>query len=197
MRPAQPCANKLCNQIALKNPLLLYPHPSLPKLLSSMDVPPLPILNLKKFSDIVRVTVLFRCACLIYMWVGVMDSHFMLLDLNSFFHDCENSAECVRAWSDSTAWKIKERMSINVNTVLFVSFGKANCLILFLMVKLLVGHKLSFFIWEEVMQCLRSCSPLLRIQVCLGEPGVSSQLPFFSSTALVYAYVTLCTESVD
>lgn len=131
------------------------------------------------------------------MWVGVIDSHFMLLYLNSLFHDCENSAACMRAWSDSAAWKIKERMSINANTVLFVSFGEANCLILFLMVKSLMGHKLPFFEREEAMHCLRSCSPLLPVQICLGEPGVSSQLAFFSSAALVYAFVTPCSERID
>lgn len=48
--------------------------------------------------------------------VRVIHTHFTLLDLNSFFHDCENSAEYMRAWSGSTAWEIKERMSININT---------------------------------------------------------------------------------
>lgn len=50
------------------------------------------------------------------MWVGVIRAHFTLLDLNLFFHNYENSAECMQAWSDSTAWKIEERMSININT---------------------------------------------------------------------------------
>ena len=49
------------------------------------------------------------------MWVGVIHTHFTLLDLNSFFHDCEHSTECMRAWSDSAVWKIEERMSVNIN----------------------------------------------------------------------------------
>lgn len=124
MRPAQPCANKLCNQIALKNPLLLYPHPPLLKLMSSLDIPPLPILILEKFSDFLRkcylelwrVTMSVRCIYSTshthmggYHTHTVFGStHFMLLDFD-FFYDCANSTEPMRAFSDTIAWKIKKR----------------------------------------------------------------------------------------
>lgn len=56
------------------------------------------------------------------MWVGVIYSQgigsisFCVDGFDQIFHNCANTTETVRAFSHSTAWKIKERMSINTNT---------------------------------------------------------------------------------